>query len=52
MNIPVSAVIITFNEAENIVRCLQSLQNVVAEIIVLDANSEDNTVELARQCGP
>ena len=51
MNIPVSAVIITFNEAENIVRCLQSLQNVVAEIIVLDANSEDNTVELARQCG-
>lgn len=47
MKIPVSAIIITHNEATNIVRCLQSLQNLVDEIIVLDAFSEDRTVELA-----
>lgn len=51
MKIPISAVIITHNEADNIARCLQSLQGLVDEIIVLDAFSEDNTVELAKKNG-
>ncbi len=38
-----SGVIITFNEERNIERCLQSLVNVVDEIVVIDSYSTDNT---------
>jgi glycosyltransferase involved in cell wall biosynthesis len=48
---PISAVIITFNEEENIGRCIQSLQPVADEIIVLDSYSTDKTVEIARELG-
>lgn len=41
--IKLSGVIITFNEERNIERCLQSLINVVDEIIVVDSFSTDNT---------
>lgn len=47
----ISAVIITLNEAQNIVRCLQSLQGVADEILVLDSGSEDDTPALAAQWG-
>ena len=39
----ISAVIITKNEERNIERCLQSLQGVVDEIIVVDSFSTDKT---------
>ena len=39
----ITAVIITQNEAANIARCLNSLQDVTDEIIVLDAFSTDET---------
>src|SRR6185436_12532940 len=42
-----SAVIITFNEEANIVRCIRSVQEVADEVIVLDSFSTDRTVELA-----
>jgi glycosyltransferase involved in cell wall biosynthesis len=45
----ISAVIITFNEERNIERCLQSLQGVVDEIIVLDSYSTDVTERIANQ---
>jgi len=51
MKTPISAVIITHNEADNIARCLQSLQGLVDEIIVLDAFSDDETVALANANG-
>lgn len=51
MKISISAVIITHNEADNIVRCLQSLQGLVDEMIVLDAFSNDQTVALANAHG-
>lgn len=38
-----SGVIITFNEERNIEKCLQSLLNVVDEIVVVDSFSTDNT---------
>lgn len=38
-----SGVIITFNEELNIEKCLQSLVNVVDEIVVIDSFSTDNT---------
>ena len=44
--IKLSAVIITFNEALNIERCLKSLIPVVDEIVVVDSFSTDNTKEI------
>jgi len=45
----ISAVIITMNEERNIARCLQSLQGVADEIIVLDSFSSDRTEEICKQ---
>ena len=50
MTVPISAVILTRNEAENIVRCLQSL-DWVDEILVVDDGSTDDTVSLAKASG-
>lgn len=49
--IRLSAVVITWNEAENIGRCLASLAGVADEVVVLDSFSTDETAELARQAG-
>ncbi len=46
-----SAVIITWNEENNIGRCIDSLMFVADEIIVLDSFSPDNTVSIARAKG-
>lgn len=43
----ISAVIITFNEEKNIQRCLNSLKDVVEEILIIDSGSTDNTQRLA-----
>jgi glycosyltransferase involved in cell wall biosynthesis len=48
---PLSAVIITFNEESNIARCINSVRDVVDEIIVLDSFSTDRTTEIAREMG-
>lgn len=45
-----SAIIITKNEERNIYDCLTSLQP-CDEVIVLDNDSSDNTVNVARGCG-
>lgn len=47
--IKLSAVIITYNEEHNIERCLQSLQDVADEIIVLDSFSTDKTEEICKK---
>lgn len=44
----ISVVIITKNEERNIVRCLESLQGVADEIVVVDSGSTDRTEELCR----
>lgn len=44
----ISAVIITLNEAANIGDCLASLQGIVEEIIVVDAESTDETEAICR----
>jgi glycosyltransferase involved in cell wall biosynthesis len=46
-----SAVIITWNEEQNIGRCIDSLWNVADEIIVLDSYSSDNTFAIAKEKG-
>jgi glycosyltransferase involved in cell wall biosynthesis len=48
---PISAVIITFNEEKYIGRCLDSLEGVVDEIVVVDSHSTDRTQEICRAHG-
>lgn len=47
--IPVSAIITTRNEAANIERTLQAIAGFVGEIFVIDSESADGTVEIARR---
>jgi glycosyltransferase involved in cell wall biosynthesis len=47
----ISAVIIAFNEARNIDRCIDSVKNIADEIVVVDSFSTDNTVEICKTKG-
>lgn len=47
----ISAVIICWNEEQNIVRCIQSLLPLTDDIVVVDSGSSDNTVLYARILG-
>ncbi len=47
--ISISGVIITYNEERNLARCLNSIKDVVDEIIIVDSFSTDNTVLIARE---
>jgi glycosyltransferase involved in cell wall biosynthesis len=49
--VKLSAVIITFNEEHNIERCLESLQGIVDEIVVVDSYSTDKTQEICMRYG-
>lgn len=49
--ISISAAIICFNEERNIERCLNSLQGVVDEIVVVDSFSTDRTKEICLNHG-
>jgi glycosyltransferase involved in cell wall biosynthesis len=48
--IPVSAIVITRNEARRIGRCLNALKD-FNEIVVVDSASTDDTAHIARACG-
>ncbi len=45
----ISACVISFNEEKKIEDCLQSLAPLVDEIVVVDSESQDRTVEIARR---
>ena len=47
----ISGLVITLNEAHNLVDCLRSMKTVCDDIVVVDSGSSDGTVELARQEG-
>lgn len=47
----ISATIITRNEERNIERCLEALQGVVDEIVVVDSYSTDRTLEICKRYG-
>ena len=49
--IRLSVVIITFNEAVNIGKCLASVKDIADEIIVIDSSSTDDTVHIAQSHG-
>jgi glycosyltransferase involved in cell wall biosynthesis len=46
-----SVVIITYNEEKNIGRCIDSVKTLADEILILDSNSNDNTVAIAESMG-
>jgi glycosyltransferase involved in cell wall biosynthesis len=48
MSLALSVVIPTFNESQNIASCIQSVENLATEILVLDNFSQDGTPEIAR----
>ena len=49
--VPLSVVIITFNEEATIARCLRAVEGVGEEIVVIDSFSTDGTVAICRQHG-
>jgi glycosyltransferase involved in cell wall biosynthesis len=49
--VPLSVVIITFNEEANIARCLQALGDVADEVLVVDSFSTDRTVAICQEHG-
>ena len=49
--VKISAAIITFNEENNIGRCLESLQVVADETVVVDSHSTDRTQEICKTKG-
>ena len=49
--LPLSISIITLNEENNIERCLQSVADLAAEIIVIDSGSSDQTTAIAERYG-
>jgi len=51
MNSILSVVLATHNEAKNIQRCLDSVSAIADEIIVVDGESSDETVFLAKKAG-
>ena len=46
-----SVIVITRNEAHNLHDCLQSVQGLADEVVVIDSNSTDATRDIARQFG-
>ena len=49
--LPISGVVITKNEADRIGRCLGSMRDLCAELLVVDSGSEDDTVAVAEALG-
>lgn len=47
----ISAIIMTFNEEQNIRRCLLSLRDIADEIVVVDSYSTDKTEQICREMG-
>ncbi|MDE7024796.1 MAG: glycosyltransferase family 2 protein [Paramuribaculum sp.] len=47
----ISATILTYNEEHRIGACLESLQDIADEIVIVDSGSTDNTVEICKRYG-
>lgn len=47
----ISVVIITYNEAANIARCIHSVKTIADEVVVVDSFSSDDTLKIAQALG-
>jgi len=50
VSLPISVIVPARNESRNLARCLSSLRG-CGEVFVIDSQSQDDTVEIARACG-
>lgn len=48
---PISVVIITYNEEDNIARCIASVKDIADDVVVVDSFSTDNTCRIASEMG-
>jgi glycosyltransferase involved in cell wall biosynthesis len=46
-----TAIIITYNEALHIARCIKSVRQIARDVVVVDSYSSDNTIEIAQALG-
>lgn len=51
MTLDITAIILTFNESIHLKRCIESLHNFAAQVIVVDSFSSDDTREIAERAG-
>ncbi|MEK7464420.1 MAG: glycosyltransferase family 2 protein [Patescibacteria group bacterium] len=51
MKLPITAIILTFNEELNLEKCLKSVAGRASEIFVVDSYSTDKTLEIAKKYG-
>lgn len=51
MKLPISAIILTYNEEQNLENCLKSIADWVHEIIIVDSFSTDRTLDIAKKYG-
>lgn len=51
MKLPISVIILTFNEENNITKCLESVCDFFDEIVIIDSGSTDKTLEIASKFG-
>lgn len=49
MKLPISAIILTYNEALNIENCLKSIADWASEVIIVDSFSTDKTLEIVKK---
>ena len=47
----ISVVLATFNEEKNLAKCLDTVQDLADEIVIVDGTSSDKTVEIAKKYG-
>jgi len=47
--LPITAIILTFNEEKNIVDCLNTVSKLTDDIIIVDSGSTDKTIEIAQK---
>jgi len=51
MNTSLAVIILTFNEAQHLQRCIDSVKNITSSIFVIDSYSTDDTVAIAQSLG-
>ena len=49
MKLPISVIILTFNESRNIKDCLESVKNITDDIIIVDSGSTDDTLNISSE---